>query len=68
MPTDLDRARLLCHICGTRQLLPADPAAVGAELARFSALHDHEGLFAVEVVVANTDELPDFGRIPRQRD
>ena len=36
MQTDLDRARLLCHICGTRQLLPADPGAVSAELARFS--------------------------------
>jgi len=36
MPTDLGRARLLCHSCGTRQLLPADPGAVSAELARFS--------------------------------
>jgi hypothetical protein len=67
MPTDLDRSRALCHICGQRELLPPDPGAVSEELASFSRRHVHRGGFRVDVVVADRDELPDLYGIPGQR-
>jgi len=67
MPTDLDRSRAVCHLCGHRELLPRDPDAVSEELARFSRRHVHRGSFRVDVVVANRDELPDADGIPYPR-
>ena len=67
MPTDLDRSRAVCHLCGQRELLPRDAGAVSEELASFSRRHVHRGGFRVDVVVADSDELPDPDGIPYQR-
>jgi hypothetical protein len=67
MPTDLDRSRAVCHVCGQRELLPRDAGAVSEELASFSRRHVHRDAFRVDVVVAAGDELPDPYGLPQQR-
>lgn len=58
VPSDLDRSRAMCRVCGETQVLSADPVQVTKELSIFSARHSEHDAFRIEVVVAGHDELP----------
>ena len=58
MPSDLDRSRAICRVCGDVQVLSADPDDVAKELATFSTRHGLHVVFRIDVVVADYDELP----------
>ena len=63
MPSDLDRSRAVCRVCGEVQVLPADTDAVAKELSTFSARHSLHGAYRIDVVVANDVEMPHPDRL-----
>ena len=58
VPSDLDRSRAICRVCGASQVLSAELVQVTEELSTFSARHGEHDEFRIDVVVAGQDELP----------
>jgi hypothetical protein len=64
VPRDLDLSRAVCRVCGEGKLLASGATEVANELSRFSARHTHRAAFAVDVVVADQDELSEADGTP----